>query len=86
MDSEDSGPRRFIHLMFVLLVLLVQLDILECSAFRDQVKPVARAYILPMRGKRMPMNRGNLITIRYGLFFLLPGYFFQLFRKLYPRT
>ena len=44
MDSEDSGPRRFIHLMFVLLVLLVQLDILECSAFKDQVKPVARAY------------------------------------------
>ena len=39
MDSEDSGPRHFIHLMFVLLVLLVQLDILECSAFRDQVKP-----------------------------------------------
>ncbi len=43
MDNGDSGPRRFINFILVLLVLLVQLDVLEYAVssqekFSDSLK------------------------------------------------
>lgn len=42
MDSEDSGPRRFVNFVFVLLLMLVQLDILDYAASGDQAETVRK--------------------------------------------
>ncbi|WP_301911731.1 hypothetical protein [Odoribacter laneus] len=84
MDSEDSGPRRFIHLMFVLLVLLVQLDILECSAFRDQVKPVAKAYYSADEGKEDADEPRESYYYKVRPVFSAPRLFFSIVPEIVP--